>query len=1853
MVRGNVMRVVLAWAGAAMAVVGCTCPDPNPPVTCADSVIAFEQPMAGATVDAPFDVSIVATAAGEAFPFESASLRVGGMSFTGTVSGNRATFTGVTAPAGAQELSASIAAGSCSKTATQSVTVSGATCTTPAVTAVSFPQDTGAPLGVLNRAELPDGAQLQVRVAATCVSGVQVRIKRGSTVVGQLTSFTNGVAVVSTSLPDADVATYELFAELVRDGQAVNQPTGAALGTIQVSRGRPGCQVLTTGTFGPGDDAEPGMAGFQMRVRVSMDATSSGSVVVNGETRGVTPDMTGEATADFTLTNSGDYPVTLTCTNAAGNMTTANGSFTLDFTPPTVTVTSPVATDGGSPFIDSSPASVTVATEPGATGVVRINGNVVAMGTANASGVLTFQVPFGADGTYTLDITVTDAAGNNGTATLTVAVDLSGCGLVFTRPATANALLTPAQLSAGAYSFQTSSDPVCVGHVATLYRSDVLADGGVGAEQAVGNATLSAAGVGNFMPLPMANGDFRFRAEVANPNDAGVSFASVNVTVDLDGPAITNPIVPTGQPAALITAVQDTAPGTAGVQRTLAFSARLPQGATVDVCITQAADAMGPLPTSAECGAGYFLLRQGVVSPVSGFSFPEGTYSMKVVVVGSGVTPAPVSPPVSLVVDGTRPCVQGLTRNLPQDTNGDNRLNIAELAGGQPRIEFTLGCGDTSGAALAATGGVVVRDIVNGIVAGARASTTSFAGGVATVTLTDPYTTELDLNLFVELTDVVGNKNLLLPTNDPATFQFRVDPVAPTCTVTSPTQATLNIAQVPGGNLTVQIGTSADVGTGMVAATFTGQPTRSLTPNLNTASTTYALTGDSSYTIGATCADTSGNLTTATPRVTRVDLVAPTCAITTPANNATSGTRDVATTVTVGGVANGAQVTVASSVAGITNNILTVSGTTASGTVNYPNGAQSLTASVADDTGNPCTTAAVNLTVNSTSCSLAFAPAGPISTNASGSWLNRAGASLPVAGATPASASVAVGAVTSDCGAGKNVYLYAGAPSATPGGTPVVTNASGAVTFASQAFNEGAQYTVTIDNGAAQLTHRSFTVSLKAPTVAGITLQRSATVTTAVTVAKDAALVFGAAQGNRRVETATASDLVFGDLDATTADAQFQLALSNIDGANVGAFQAQLDVLEGAVTLLPTVPVTAAPFTPALPVLKLGHRADDSATSLVIRVTSPAGNVYTSTHAALVDVIAPAAPTVTRNLTSARAATVELQWAAVYDDGADTASGGLTGGTPTAGYDVRWTTSLVTSGGIPTADVFFNTSQVKDDSLVAWTASATTKLVTLPPINDYFIAVRARDELGNYSTFAAVTAALTNRGTEDVLLNPTNTASQRFAAVMAGPDLRTGPDAGTNGIGFGFGPGIGSLNSDALDDLVVASPNRAVIADGGVPLPDGGVVAPGTNHTLAGAVYVYFGRTGFSGGATCDLPNCQTIVPYQSQGSALFGGEVAMGNVHADNTTPTPRLDLLVSSTGYDANRGRVFLYFGNQAGAALDTTDFVEFRGQDFGSRLGGVAKVIPDMNNDRINEILISARGEPISGGNAGQGMLYLFFGRSRAAWSALATATDPVTGRAYVPVTAASASRVLEGPTPVDTVGSVSNLFAATRGVVSTLSDLTGDGVPDFVIAANKNSINVAYLYSGAQVLAASAAIPVPALRIDELDKGTTGVNNGFGTRVVGGQSILSSGSPDLIATQARPAGGSPAANAACNVKVFSNGGPTGYGAAMSTISGSTTRLFGGWAEVVDVNGDGLRDLMVGENGTASTSAWVFYQRADRSFDSTAGTGFWQSSFAGPTASRRGVSAAYGDFDGDGRADLAIGDDTDAAGRVIVWH
>ncbi len=873
----------------------------------------------------------------------------------------------------------------------------------------------------------------------------------------------------------------------------------------------------------------------------------------------------------------------------------------------------------------------------------------------------------------------------------------------------------------------------------------------------------------------------------------------------------------------------------------------------------------------------------------------------------------------------------------------------------------------------------------------------------------------------------------------------------------------------------------------------------------------------------------------------------------------------------------------------------------------YPKNLQTVTASVADEAGNDCVAAAgglkqLQLTVNSVGCELAFAPAGPISNNLNGNWLNRAGAGLPEEGATPSSASAAVAAVAPDCGAGRSVYLYAGPPSAMPTGMPQTTGAGGAVTFPAQAFNEGGQYTVSIDDGAGLLTHQSFTVSLKAPTVAGRSLQRSASLVTAVAVAKNAALTFGAAEGNRRVATATAGDLVFGDLDGAQAGAQFQLALTGIDGARVAPFNARLEILEGTTPLTSAVTVDAEGFNTSLPRLTLAHRPDDSTASLVLRVTSPAGNTYTSTHIAQVDVVAPAAPAVTRTLAAARTATVNLSWDPVYDDGSDASSGGLVG--PGAGYDVRWSTSSVPSNnGLALESDYFGSS-ARQDGVLAWSASDVARSLLVPPLNTYFIAVRAVDEVGNYSAYAAP-AALDNLWTQVTVANP---STEGTGAHAFGQNLVTGV----------------SLNGDALPELIVAAPSRGAGSTGG-------------------SVYIYWGGVA-ADTATCVAPACQELRPDDGV-AGLFGTDLsAAGNV--GDVAGESRADLLVSQPTFQGNVGRAFLYFGT-TGAALDAANFVEFRGAS-GVSFASAARIIKDLDGDGLDELAFSAHTE-----ESGRGRLYIFKGRSAdpafnsgtpgANWFNSRTGND--NGRLYVPHTAAT--WVLLGPAPVDSGG---NQFARLRWGLVSLGDITGDGRNDFVVPQSKDSANGnrVFLYSGATVAASSAPLEVSSALQQLLAPGGnagTNTNDGFGRAAVAGPLVGATGI-DLFVSQPRRG----------RIDLFAELTATGTGVSPSaTIMGAQGPWFGYHFSACDLNGDGRTDLLAGEAPTSGGRAFVVWQRTDGTFEPTVdriAPAFWASELSEATgSSRQGRMTACDDASGDGNTEVILGDE--GLNRVRIYR
>lgn len=1770
MLRGNMMR--MAWVVSAIAMVsGCTDCGPTPVADCTDTTATFTGISAGATVSSPLDAFSVdiKSADGSAFPIDAGQVRVGGMTFTGTVDGSRVTFSGVTAAAGAQTVSVSIAAGSCTKTyADLPITVRDV-CSTPAVTSVTFPQDTRAPLGTLNSTELPSGTHLSVQVNATCTAGVQVRIKRGTDIVGALTDFTNGRAEVSLpTLPNGD-GRYELVAELVKDGVAL-PTTPSANAAILVALLGPAVTVVTTGTLGPADDLDPQAAGFQVRVSGTVAPIEgvSCTMTVTGADQpvsGLMPNMLGEVSADFTLT-SGTVDVTLVCVDNSDNSATGTGQFVIDLVPPTVRIDIPAANpDGGATLVTRSPQSVLVATDAPVGSMVmayRVQGATrtsVTSTTVMAGGTATFNVPFPADGVYDIVVEVTDPAGNVGSATRSVEVSLTGCGMGFIVPG-----ICPAYVRQTAYTLQTQSKSVCAGQPARLFRSVVQADGGVGAPAAVGTAVLSATGTAGFATTN-SDGTYLFRAEVDDVGaDAGVSFVECEVLVDTSRPTFTSPPPPTSG-AVVINQTQDSQAATPGAQRSIGFTAVVPTGGHVELCIDNAALAPNGAVDCPGGPTGWKVLNSTITTGQV-VTLPEGAYSVKLVVVGGSLTVD--SAPLAVNVDVTAPCVSSAGVTLPQDTApADGQLNAAEVGSNPPRISLSLNpaCGTAASA--------VVRNVTGGAVGSTSYSTTiTTVTSPLTIDLTTNVPSTASLDLFVLLTDAAGNTNVFrgLTQDVPARKSVTIDRDLPACSISQPSKVgALNTLDLPAAGagqytLTAIAQTSADVPS--VSFKLGAAAAVSAPVSGTSASTGFTVSGtQTAQNLVVTCVDGAQN-SVQVQRSLDWDLDVPTCSFVAPLSGATSTSTDITTTVTVNGAPT-RPVTIRSSLQVADIGTLTVSGTSATGLLSYPNGTQSITASLTDAAGNPCSVTSTNVVVNSTTCGLQLTSG---FVNGSTVWMNRNNS-------TPTGATTSTGTITatSTCLNGFNVTLTRTAPSTQVVATQATTG--GAVSFAGVALSDGEQYSVVIDNGAGLLTTRTFSVDLVAPVVGAATINAVAAPATS--------LFFVAPLNNRRVETATAG--YFADADGATAGAQFALGVANIQNAFQGALPGAAEVAFKGSTVS-TTPITTSPFTLSLPSVTLPH-ADTGA--FAVRVVDQAGNVTpVISQTATIDVIAPAAPSVTRTLTSARAASVTLQWAPVYDDGSTSASGNV------FDYDVRWTTSSAASG-MADATAYFGSSTFRDSATAA-SATTLTRVLNVPPLNSYYIAVRARDEVDNYSTFAAP-PAVDNQWTRITL-------------------------SGTTGSSFGSTVATGaSLNNDSSLDLAVAA----------------------ASISLPGSVQVFYGGSSLAGQTTCTSPACTSLTSPDAIG-VNFGSDLSMAGNLGD-AAGEGKVDLAVGQSGFPTStgEGRVFIYFGTSAAATLSTSTFIEIRGSTtLAASIGSVVKIISDIDGDSLSELVLAA---PSYNGNLGR--LYIFKGRTLAQWQAARTATDGTTMAPYIPI--ASADWIIEGPSPAFTTAS--GYFGRLRFGVTSIGDLNGDGRAEFSTGMGRSTVNRVQLFNGATVAGtASPMLNSVGLQTFLPPEGVgTDTNNlrGFGSSVLGGFNLTNGSANDVaVSWIARPGSGA----------VYIYADPTSLGVPASpslTLEGPL--LFGSQVSAGQLSSDSNVDLVVGVDTTTSASGYVLWSQSG-SFDTPVGVSapkFWFSridgaAIAGSTSTSLGRWNAVGDLNADGSADLVLADQQNSAVHIF---
>lgn len=1784
---GSQAKLVLAVGALALAGAGCTgCGNVAP--ECDGVIVRFVTPSDGVTVNATTEVVVKAeNEKGEPVELGAAELKTRlttAMNFSsgreGTIDGANATFSAVPLEVGANILRATVTqkGKACEATNTITVVVSD-TALTPSVTAFTFQGDANNDK-TLNGIELATGAQVVAQLTVMNGEGGRVSVKNvsgGNAEVGTGT-VSGGTATVTLSLPTASDASFILFAEVTANGKK-NDATGnpASQVTLVIDRSGPSVMLLSPSKLlqGPADDADLMTAPFQLRTLASatgdvatIEISLSGGATP--QTTGPLPPSSGSVSKDFDVPAAGTvvYTVTATAKDAAGNTAVDSKMVTVDYDAPTVNITSPTAA-GGPYSMFTLPIAVMVGGADGQQVSVSttMNGSTRLLGqflvtNGMASGNANFL-----PGTQTVAATVTDAAGNASTPDTEVIVvntPTVGCPLIFSRPVSNPTMLTRLDDSNTGmpdlqYQFEVTSNAACASKAVSLFVP--------GQSTAVATGTTNSSGVFRFAAISLADSmgaPVVLQAEI-DDGAGNRTRASQTVVVNLTKPSI---VVPT---SGTLNAALDIDRATPGVQRSLQYAPAPPNGGSTTICSDTALQGFtsGPCPD----GSG-FILATMVAPTTPSFTFPNGTYRLKPVFVSGAV--ADTGDYTSYVVDEIRPTVTAVT--FTGDANADKILNGMEQATGAPEVVITM-------TGVEANRPVTVRDAANSQVVGTGMSN---ANGMATVSLTGlnaSATTEATFNLVVEVIDAAGNGNKTAngtpadPLNMAALVSLRIDRVKPSVNLTSPTKLQLGILDDGDGAMTgyqINVGgvVPADVGTNGVNVALSGGSTQmaNLTPSSGNVTHVFSVAsmGTTNYTITVTATDTAGNVgTPATVNVT-VDTEPPVVTLVDP-NPAGSPypSFSIATLVNVVG-ANGSTATIFSKVGAAAETQLDSlpvnSGGVASGTVVYPSGTQVVRAEVKDAAGN-VGGSSQTITVAGMGCSVQIT-----SPSSHPAVMNKTNDSVP---STAATLDYTLAGTSSNCPNATVTVLSGDVGSQTTLGT-TTTNGSGAFTFNLQLPEGPARIEVAMNVGAPTSDHIDMTVDLTDPVVSA--------------VVPTGANLFFVNPSNEFLVPPALSNYV-ADTNNSMAGAQYIHNLSVAGGVGGTA-----SVEYNGMTVGGPQSISTDPQTLAIPV-NLTH---GTMGTLNLIVKDAAGNQVVQTSTAKVDVIVPAFPVTSAALVAGkeRLAEATVSWTGSFDDG-------TTPGDPVK-YDIRWTTAVVAAGGAASHNEFFDSTKVRAEAIKT-ESDPLSLTISVPPLlaspslagaanlNSYYFYVRAKDDVGNYSTFGA----------------GTKVDSPLMAFAFSNPRMGA---ASTDE--FGRSLAVGSVNNDSIDDLVVS------------------MGATGVNSIL-----VYYGADAGFSTTTPQTISCPAN-PAACASGDRFGSDVSVGNV-GDGPGGASN-DILVGAR----SGARAFLFFGNPSGATVDTSaaNFVEFRGAA-GSDFGRSARMIEDINGDGKKEIVIGA---PFD--NANRGRVYLFLSRTVADWKALPN-----------PITTANADRRFEGPsTPA------SAFFGVNRnGFGSVLAD---GGVPDILLPSSYQPVNKLFVFSGAQVAGAGTGTAFTTgtdvmnpdqssqmLTSPAADPGAT--LTGFGAAASGMHDVIGSVAGDLVVGHASLG------------RVYVYADRTGIGfpsTPTSTIDGRadcnpvsppSLCLFGQTVQLYDFSGDGRRDMLVGENtiSTLTSSAWLFLNRpvGGAEFDTKAGAGFWQARVNSVAQGKIGIGVAAGDFNGDGKTDIAFADDKDGVGKVFIWQ
>ncbi len=336
----------------------------------------------------------------------------------------------------------------------------------------------------------------------------------------------------------------------------------------------------------------------------------------------------------------------------------------------------------------------------------------------------------------------------------------------------------------------------------------------------------------------------------------------------------------------------------------------------------------------------------------------------------------------------------------------------------------------------------------------------------------------------------------------------------------------------------------------------------------------------------------------------------------------------------------------------------------------------------------------------------------------------------------------------------------------------------------------------------------------------------------------------------------------------------------------------------------------------------------------------------------------------------------------------------------------------------------------------------------------------------------------------------------------------------------------GDVNADGYDDILIGAHGTDV----------GG-------QFDAGESYLIYGRADLSGAFPLQNADVkfQGVTTSDDTGYALDGA----GDVNGDGYD-----DIFIGAPGAGPqSEGEAYVIFGGDALAAeitLDQAD-VTLRGKAAGDNVGNALSGAGDVNGDGYADLLVGAFfADP---GDEARGETYLVLGRAD-----LAGLID-----------LANADVTLLGKNPFDFSGES----------VSGGGDVNGDGFDDILIGAPL--VSEAYLIYGAETLPANMGLAAA----DATFSGKTSSDSGGWVSHVG--DVDGDGFEDLL-IGARFADPAAMSNAGESYLFYGRVGLTGAVSVATADASFSGRAGGdqsgrGVAGAGDVNGDGLKDLLIG--------------------------------------------------------------------------